>query len=54
MLMDINMPDLNGIEGSRQILSSRPGLGIIMVAMLEDFATVHGDDVQQVLVADHG
>jgi DNA-binding NarL/FixJ family response regulator len=40
VLMDINMPDLNGIEATRQILSTQPGLGIIMVTMLEDDASV--------------
>jgi DNA-binding NarL/FixJ family response regulator/class 3 adenylate cyclase len=40
VLMDINMPDLNGIEATRQILSKQPGMGIIMVTMLEDDASV--------------
>jgi len=40
VLMDINMPDLNGIEATRQILSKHPGMGIIMVTMLEDDASV--------------
>ena len=40
VLMDINMPDLNGIETTRQILSAQPGMGVIMVTMLEDDASV--------------
>ena len=40
ILMDINMPGINGIEATRRILSAHPSPGIIMVTMLEDDASV--------------
>ncbi len=40
MLMDINMPDLSGIEATRRILETQPDAKIIMVTMLEDDASV--------------
>jgi DNA-binding NarL/FixJ family response regulator len=40
ILMDINMPDLNGIESTRAILQIRPTTRIIMASMLEDDASV--------------
>lgn len=36
VLMDINMPDMNGIEATQKILSIKPDTGIIMLTMLED------------------
>ena len=40
ILMDINMPVLNGVEATRTILQDEPKVGIIMVTMLEDNASV--------------
>jgi DNA-binding NarL/FixJ family response regulator len=40
VLMDIHMPGVNGIEALQPILNSQPDLGIIMVTMLEDDASV--------------
>ena len=36
ILMDIQMPDLNGVEATQRILKAQPGVGIIIVTMLED------------------
>lgn len=40
ILMDIQMPDLNGIEATRQVLRSSPHVGIIVLTMFQDDDTV--------------
>lgn len=36
ILMDIMMPEMNGIEATKQILAEQPQIGIIILTMLED------------------
>ncbi len=42
VIMDISMPDLNGIEATRQIISKFPGVKIVALSMNTDKRYVKG------------
>ena len=57
VLMDINMPGINGIAATRKILEQSPGVGILVVTMLEDddsvFAAMRAGALGYVLKGAH-
>jgi DNA-binding NarL/FixJ family response regulator len=40
VVMDLHMPDLNGIEATRLVVSARPETGVLVLTMLEDDESV--------------
>lgn len=36
ILMDINLPQINGIEATRRILAKNPDIGVLIITMFED------------------
>jgi DNA-binding NarL/FixJ family response regulator len=40
VVMDVQMPELDGVEATRQVTVENPHIGVVMVTMAEDDATV--------------
>jgi DNA-binding NarL/FixJ family response regulator len=41
VLMDLQLPELSGLEATREILAARPDTAVLVLTMFEDDATVH-------------
>ncbi|MBI5606333.1 MAG: response regulator transcription factor [Deltaproteobacteria bacterium] len=41
VLMDISMPNLNGIEATRQIIENQPAIGVIILSMFDNFEYIN-------------
>jgi DNA-binding NarL/FixJ family response regulator len=41
VVMDISMPDMNGLEATREILKNNPGTGVLVLSMHESEQMVH-------------
>src|SRR5689334_6704443 len=40
VVMDVQMPRLNGVEATRRLAAEAPGIGIVVLTMSEDDGTV--------------
>jgi DNA-binding NarL/FixJ family response regulator len=40
VIMDLQMPDMNGVEATRRVLAEEPGTGVLVLTMFEDDAFV--------------
>ena len=49
ILMDVNMPEMNGVEAARQILSKKPQLRIVLVSM--EIKEAYVDQAKEIGVA---
>ena len=36
VVMDLNMPELNGVEATRQVVAADPDIGVLVLTMFED------------------
>jgi DNA-binding NarL/FixJ family response regulator len=40
VIMDLNMPDLNGVEATRRIVAANPGIAVLVLTMLDEDESV--------------